>query len=78
MRVGGDVEILGTPPEHQIAHAASHEVGELAGRDEAIEHLQHVGIDIATRDGVLGPFEYMRFQSLFVARGSEAVAPVRN
>ncbi len=74
MRIGGDVEIFGTPAEHQIAHAAPDQIGELAGLDQPIEHLQHVGVDVATRDGMLGAFEYMRFQSLFVARGSEAVA----
>ena len=27
MRIGGNVEVFRAPPEHQIAHAASHQVG---------------------------------------------------
>src|SRR5579872_5633435 len=74
MRIGGDVEILGTPRQHQIAHTAPNKIGELTGLDQAIEHLEHVGIDIATRDGMLGAFEYMRFQSPIAARGFDCRA----
>ncbi len=56
LRMGrsGDVEILGLAREHQVAYAASHQVGFVAGTCQAIEDLEDVGVDIATRDGMLG------------------------
>jgi hypothetical protein len=56
LRMGrsGDVEILGLAREHQVAHAASHQVGFVAGACQAIENLENVGVDIAARDGMLG------------------------
>jgi len=86
MRVSGDIEILGTPPDHQIAHAAADQVSELTGRDQPIEYLQYIGVDIAARDGMLGAFKNMRFQSFLLGAASiwkarrayaEAITPSR-
>jgi hypothetical protein len=62
MRRSGDVEVLGLAREHQVAHPAADQVCVVAGAGEAIEDLEHVGVDIAARDGMLGALKYARFQ----------------
>ena len=57
MRRGRDVEVLGPPPQHQVAHAAAHQVGDVAGVDQPVEHLEHVAVDIAAGDRMLGALQ---------------------
>ena len=51
--IGGDVEVFGRPAKQQIAHTAADQIGLVAGLVQAIEHLQGVVTDLATRDGML-------------------------
>ena len=57
MRRSRDVEILGPPPDHQVAHAAADQVGGVAGVDQPVEHLEHARVDIAARDRMLGALQ---------------------
>ena len=51
-RIGGDIEILGLEPEHQVAHAAADEEGLEAGLAQPIEDPEGLGRDLRARDGV--------------------------
>src|SRR5579875_59876 len=62
MRGSCDVEVLGTPPQHQVAHAAADQVGEMAGAGQAIQYLEDIGIDVAPGDWVRGAVEDARNQ----------------
>ena len=57
MRRRRDVEVLGPPPDHQVAHAAANQVGVVAGIDQPVEHLEHARVDIAAGDRMLGAFQ---------------------
>ena len=57
MRRGRDVEVLGPPPDHQVAHAAADQVGGVAGVDQPVEHLEHARVDIAAGDRMLGALQ---------------------
>jgi len=54
MRRRGDVEILGPPREHQVAHATADQVCVVARAGQPIENLENVGVDIAPRNRMLG------------------------
>ena len=54
MRVGADVEILGTTAEQQVADAAADQIRDVIVLAKAIEDLQRVRIDVAARDWMLG------------------------
>ena len=53
MRGRPDVEILGTAPDEQIAHAAADQIGDVVELPQPIENLERVRIDVAPRDRVL-------------------------
>ena len=55
MRRSADVEVLGPFAQHQVAHRAADQVGDEAGVDQPIEHLEDIAVDIAPRDRVLIP-----------------------
>ena len=55
VRAGPDVEVLRATPQQQIAYAAPYEVGLETGGVEAIEHLERIGIDVLTREGMFAP-----------------------
>jgi len=73
MSRGGYVEILGTPSDHQVAHAATDEVSEVARIYQAIENLDDVGVDVAARDRMVSAFDYARFQLML--RGPASNVP---
>ncbi len=53
MRRGADVEVLRTPAEQQIAHAAADEVGDVFVLVQPVEDFQRVGVDLAAGERVL-------------------------
>jgi len=55
MRGRADVEVLGPAAEQQIADAAADEIRDVIGFAQPVEHLEGVGVDVSTRDRVLGP-----------------------
>ncbi len=52
--VGADVEVLWFAAHHQVAHAAAHQVGQVAGVVQAVEDLEGVLVDVPAGDRVLG------------------------
>ncbi len=61
-RVGADVEVLRRAAEHQVAHAAAHQVGLVAGVVQPVEDLQGVAVDVRAGDGVIGAGDDPRIQ----------------
>ncbi len=55
-----DVEVLGLAPHHQVAHAAAHQIGEIAGAVEPVQDLDGVVVDVAAGDGMLGALQNAR------------------
>src|SRR4030067_524600 len=51
-RVGDDVEILGFAPEHQIAHATTHEKTRVTGVFQAIQDFKRAVADEGAGGGV--------------------------
>ena len=49
MSRGRDVEVLGPPPHHQVAHTAADQIAGVVCGDQAIENLEYVRVDIAPR-----------------------------
>ena len=50
--VGGDVEILGLPAQHQVPHRAAHHVGLVAGVLQGVGDLEGAGRNAVTGDAV--------------------------
>jgi hypothetical protein len=48
LRKSADVEILGAPAEHQVPHAAAHQVGHEPVLAQPVQDLERVGIDVAS------------------------------
>ena len=53
LRRRADVEILGPPPQEQVADAATDEIGGVAQLLEPTHHFQRVGVDVAAGEGML-------------------------
>ena len=53
--VGRHIEILGRSAQQQIAHTSAHQIGLITCFIQAIEHLQGVVTDLASRDRMLIP-----------------------
>jgi hypothetical protein len=53
MRGRADVEVLGTPAEQQIAHAAAHQIRDVIVLVEAVQNLERVRINVAARNRML-------------------------
>ena len=58
--VGADVEVLGPPPEHQVAHAPPHQVGLVAGAVQPVHDLEGVAADVLAGDRVVLPRQDQR------------------
>ena len=58
--VGRDIEILGPPFEHQVAHRATHEIALEFRVVQAVENLESVALYVLTRYGVFRPGENAR------------------
>jgi hypothetical protein len=65
MRRSGNVEVFRLAAQHQIAHAATNQVGDMVRVYQPIQYLEHVAVDIATRYRMLRPFQRQWFQSQF-------------
>ena len=60
MRVGGDVEVLRVSTQQQVAHAAAHEKGLVAGILQAVQDFQCVLGDVGPGNIVIGPGDDLR------------------
>ncbi|MNZ78588.1 hypothetical protein D3C78_971680 [compost metagenome] len=57
---GGDVEVLGLVPEQQVAHAATDQIGLIAGFLQALDHADGVAADLLAAQRVLAAAEDFR------------------
>src|SRR5215472_10518671 len=64
----GDVEILRLAGQHQIAHTATNQIGNVVRVDQPIQNLEHVAVDIAARYRMLRPFQQQWFKYQFYER----------
>ena len=53
--IGGDIEVLGFPPEQEIAYAAANQIRLIAGFFQAIKNFNGIFTDIRPGDIVLRP-----------------------
>ena len=61
MRARADVEVLRAAAENQVAHAAAHEIGDMAVLLEPLQDAERVRVNVPSRDRMICARDNDRF-----------------